>query len=102
MENPIVQALTQRLVEVAEPQKIFIVSRKTNNTGKLSSIKLALIVGEVESIGELESKIYMEVDCRIPYNLVLYRRGKWDELIEDEQSFAHRIDETGVLIYEQK
>lgn len=102
MENTIISSLTKKLIELAEPQKIYIVSRKTNNSGKLSSIKLALIVGEVESIGELESNIYMEVDCPVPYNLVLYRRGKWNELIEDEQSFAHSIDESGVLVYEQK
>lgn len=102
MNNSLIEKLVEDIKSAANPQKIILISQKTNNSGEVSSLKIALIVDNIHSTGELESKLYMDIDCEVPFSLVIYRQEKWAELADDELSFAHSISKNGVVLYEQK
>ena len=65
--------------------------------------KLVVIVPDGdESVGELECRLYMQIDSDIPYDLVLYSQSEWEQFKNDIGSFAWKIHNTGAYIYGEK
>ncbi|MDE5917774.1 MAG: hypothetical protein K2G62_06585 [Oscillospiraceae bacterium] len=99
--NPEIQGVAAKLIEkCSDIEKIYLISNKISTNGTLTSFKLSLIVkDEVESISELECRLYMEVDSDMPYDIVLYTRKEFDELKDDEGTFAWKIYNSGAVLY---
>ena len=51
---------------------------------------------------KLESEILIKTDCPIPCDVIIYRVSEWNELLDDDCTFASRIDNEGAILYEQK
>lgn len=99
-ENPDIKLVAESIVEKCSPLKIILISYKTDNYDKLTSFKLALIVNDnIESMPELECSLYMEVDCDIPFDLVFYSISEWNDLKDNEGTFAWKINNTGAVLY---
>ena len=99
-ENPLINSIAKSIAEKCSPQKIILISYKTNNDSELTSFKLALIVDDnTESMPELECSLYMEIDSDIPYDLVFYTVSEWNSLKDNEGTFAWKINNTGAVLY---
>lgn len=99
-DNPIINDIAEKIAEKCSPEKIILISYKTNNYSELTSFKLALIVSDdVESMPELECSLYMDIDSDIPFDLVFYTVSEWNSLKDSEGTFAWKIKNTGAVLY---
>jgi len=99
-ENPIILNLVEQILDLSEPKKIILFSKKFNLSEEMTSFKLCVIVSNDVDISELESKLYLELDCENPFDVLLYNISEWEHYADDISSFAGKIAKTGVVLYE--
>ncbi len=81
-------------------KKIFLISFKVDNDSELKSFKLALILdNSAGNLPELECQLYLEVDCELPFDLVIYHESEFDRLKDEIGTFAWKINNSGAEIY---
>lgn len=98
--NDIKDVVSQLTEKCGEVETIYLFSNKISTSGELISFKLSIIVSDaVESISELECRMYMEVDCDKPYDLVLYKRSEYEKLKNEIGTFAWKIENSGTVLY---
>ncbi|MGI5894741.1 MAG: hypothetical protein ACOX6P_09140 [Candidatus Merdivicinus sp.] len=98
--SPHVSCLTKEIATLCDPEKIYLFNAKRSLAGNVTSFKLC-IIADTESKAALERRIYLELDCEIPYDLVLYTPNEWGEFLQKPHSFAGEIKEKGVLLYDK-
>ena len=100
---------------LAEPEKIILYNEKQGMGGDVSSFKLCVIVGAEEpqradprdpdrrdsDPRSLEERIYMQVECPVTFDVLVYSRADWERLLSEPDSFARRIAGMGRVLYEQ-
>lgn len=100
-ENDVIKNTAQLLKKsCGEIKKIFLISYKVNNDAELTSFKLALILDDIaENLPELECRLYLEVDCELPFDLVIYKESEFERLKSEIGTFAWKIENSGAEIY---
>lgn len=96
-----IENLSQGIIALCSPSRIFLYSAKQNIKGELSSFKLCLVVDDSFDKIKLETSIYLNLECDIPFDILIYHETEFDELCEETGSFANRIWEGGELLYGQ-
>lgn len=104
MKNiPVIKEMTEDIVKICDPLKIFLVSYKTNSKGEVSRFKLCILVEDKYiSHSDLESEILLKTDCPVPCDIIVYTISEWNGCLDDDFTFAYRIENEGNVIYEQK
>ncbi|GHU57312.1 hypothetical protein FACS1894132_14900 [Clostridia bacterium] len=95
----IITAVVNEITDTVSVEKIFLISKKLDVAGQLQSFKLCVIIN-AESVSQAEEKLYMQIDCDISFDLVLYKTDEWDKLVNDIGSFAWKIFSSGSLLYD--
>lgn len=100
-DNPYIKQLVDNIAEhCGELIKIYLISNKIDTNGELTSFKLALIVSNsIESSSELECRLYLNIDCELPFDLVIYREEEFDKLKCEIGTFAWKISNSGTVLY---
>lgn len=91
---PEILEVARQIRELVEVRRLILFSRKTGMSGGLASFKLCVIprwMGREEA----EQLIYREVDCPIPFDVVTYTPGQWEQALSLPDSFASQISGTG-------
>lgn len=102
-DNELITSTAEEIVSVCSPLNIILVSNKFSTGGELVSFKLVVVVEDSEeSTAELECRLYMQIDCDIPYDIVIYKQSEWNRFKNDIGSFAWKIYNTGAYIYGEK
>lgn len=101
MKHPAVELLVDGIVAMASPSEIYMYSSKHNFKGELTSFKLCLVVSDEFDKIKLEADIYMDLECEIPFDILIYHDSEFDELYHQTGSFANKVYEGGELLYEQ-
>ena len=99
MEHPSILKICDEVVRLLKPQKIILFSVKDGTIGKPSSFKLG-VIADVANTRAAESLVYLNVDSDIPFDILVYKNDEWNTLLQDPHSFASRIAEKGISIYE--
>lgn len=95
--------MTEEIVGICSPLQIFLVSRKTDSKGELSSFKLCIVVDDkYGSRADLETEILLKTDCPVPCDIIVYAVSDWNECLDDDFTFAYRVENEGNLLYEQE
>ena len=81
------------------PDKIILFSQKKDLSGMVTSFKLC-IISPADNKEEIERSVYLDADCEIPFDLLIYTRDEWEQLIGELGSFAWKLNRTGLVIYE--
>ena len=104
MKNiPVIKDMIEEIVKICDPMQIFLVSAKKNSKGEVIRFKLCIVVGDqYESRSNLESEILLKTDCPVPCDIIVYTISDWNECLDDDFSFAYRVDDEGNVLYEQK
>ncbi len=90
------------IAELVHPVRIIIFHSKYALAGELESFKLCVIVAE-NDCSKIEQKIYLNVECDVPFDVLVYNREHWNSLMNDTYSFAYRgIMNGGVVLYESE
>ena len=101
MINNHVLELIEQIKRECNPVQIILISNKINTKDELISFKLCIIVNDVPSVAELEGELYMKLDCEIPFDLLVYNLSEWEELTAVVDTFAFKVKNAGVVLYEQ-
>ncbi len=100
--DDIIMEMAEDIKKICSPFQIFLVSQKTNSKGELTSFKLCIVVDDkYEHHTDLETEILLQTDCPVPCDVIVYTVSEWNECLDDDCTFAYRIDSEGNLIYEQ-
>lgn len=104
MKNiPVIKDMIEDIVKICDPLQIFLVSAKKNSKGEVIRFKLCVVVDDkYENHAELESEILLKTDCPVPCDILVYNVSDWNDCLDDDFSFAYRIENEGNVIYEQK
>lgn len=95
-----VRVVLQHLVDVLAPEKVILFSQKTDLQGNVSSFKLCVVV-ETEDKEQIELDVYLAIDSPVSFDVLVYTPSEWQMLSQQPNSFAHRVLETGVILYER-
>ncbi|MCC8043448.1 MAG: hypothetical protein LIO69_08110 [Oscillospiraceae bacterium] len=99
--DSIISDMAQEVVDLCHPHSIYLVSYKNNSKGVLSGFKLCVVAADDILPQVLETKLLLSTDCEIPCDFIVYNLTDWNECAEDDCSFAYRVENGGVLLYEQ-
>lgn len=99
-QEPVILKMADEILDICNPKKIIIFSKKYNMAQELTAFKLCVIVPDSIDTSELECRIYLELDCENPFNVILYNISEWERICVDNGSFANSIIRNGVVIYE--
>ncbi|MCM1327870.1 MAG: hypothetical protein NC253_00380 [Ruminococcus sp.] len=102
INNPIIRKMSEEIVKICSPLQIFLATAKTNSKGELSRFKLCVVAADGYDVHSLETEILLKTDCPVPCDIIAYNISEWNECLDDDFSFAYRIENEGNLIYEQK
>ncbi|MBQ5544357.1 MAG: hypothetical protein IIU00_01645 [Clostridia bacterium] len=99
----------ERIIKVCEgiaalvqPVRIILFHSRFHLSGELEGFKLCVIVNQTDCY-KIEQKIYLNVECDVSYDVLVYNRDLWDSLMSDPCSFASRgIQNGGVVLYESE
>jgi len=92
------KGLCDEIVRIADPVRVILFSFKQDTEGNLSSVKLCVIIKGGDS-RLVEQKLYVEIDSELPFDVLVYTRDEWDELIRDDMGFAARINSSGRVLH---
>lgn len=97
-----ITGLCERIAELVKPVRIIIFNEKHTPAGELVSFKLCVITKENDCT-KTEQKIYLSLECEVPFDVLVYNNELWNAAIEDPDTFAHRgILNGGVVLYESE
>lgn len=94
-----IRRLCDTIVRLIQPEVIILFGRKLTLSGEISSFKLCIVASG--NAGEIEGKLYLETDCPVHFDVLVYSPEDWKRLGADSGSFAHRILSGGSVLYEK-
>ncbi|NLM61382.1 MAG: nucleotidyltransferase domain-containing protein [Clostridiales bacterium] len=96
------EKVLEQLIRMVQPEKLILYGTKRDvATGTVKDIDVCL-VAETPDKSTLERELYLSIDSDVSFDIIIYRPVEWETLIEDHQSFAHRILEKGTVVYERQ
>lgn len=98
-----IQQAERDILRVCQPRRIILFAEKrTMATGKLKSFSLCVIVPDGSDCRHLRTQLHLALSADVPVNLSVYTANEWDDLLEEETSYAAWIARKGQVIYEQE
>jgi len=94
-----VEDVSEKIVEMFAPNAIYLYNQRVGSSGHTSGFKLCVILPTQEK-DRVERDIYLNIDCEVPFDVLVYTPEEWDMLQQNEASFARKIKETGLIVYE--
>lgn len=94
-----VVSVVKSIAALCKPRRIYLYNQRINSRQVTTSFKLC-IVADVEDKFAAERDIYREIDCDIPFDILIYTPEEWEELTANDNSFAHKISKSGTVVYD--
>ncbi|MGD9569249.1 MAG: nucleotidyltransferase domain-containing protein [Sedimentibacter sp.] len=97
--NYSVSKITEEIINKFIPTKIILFGSIAKGIySKNSDIDLC-IIKDTGDKRALTTNIYTEIDCDIPFDIIIYTNEEWERNINDISSFAYIINKSGVCLY---
>lgn len=93
-----VSKVVRSIIRLLSPIQIYLYNQRINSKNDTSSFKLC-VVANVPDRFAAERDVYMDVDCEVPFDLLIYTPAEWEETTAQPNSFARKILETGMVVY---
>lgn len=98
-----IQQAEQDILRVCQPRRIILFAEKrTMATGKLKAFSLCVIVPDGSDCRHLRTQLHLALSADVPVNLSVYTAEEWDDLLQEETSYAAWIARKGQVLYEQE
>lgn len=98
LEPEAVRHVVEEIAGRYRPQRIYLYNQRYSAAGATTAFKLC-VVAEFPDIAAAEREIYLEIDCEVPFDVLLYTPAEWEELCAKPSSFARKIQATGKVVY---
>ena len=95
--DSIIQEVLDQIIPIANPETVILYNCKYHPAGDLYSFKLC-IVCEIVNKRRLLSDIF-EIDCDVPFDVLLYTPAQFQQLRDDTAAFANRVSQKGKILY---
>lgn len=96
--DPKLKQLSDEIIRISDASRLILFSYKHDTDGKLNSVKLCAIIKSGDS-QKIEHKLYVEIDSELPFDILVYNQAEWNKLIQNDMSFAARINSSGRVLY---
>lgn len=91
--------IKKQIIELYSPNKLILFGSQAKGIAdKHSDIDLC-IIKNTDNKRNLLTDMYLNIDSRRPFDLILYTEEEWNECIKDKTSFANLINTKGVVLY---
>ena len=97
--NKEVDYISRQIIKKYAPEVIILFGSVAKGIFKANSDIDLCIIKNTNDKRKLLADMYVCIDCRIPFDLVLYTTDEWNKFVNDKNSFAYTINNTGVKIY---
>ena len=94
-----VNNITNQIVKKYDPKRIILFGSLAKGIFKPSSDIDLCIIKDTDDKRKLLTDMYVCIESKIPFDLVLYTSEEWCNCMNDKNSFAYIINNTGVKIY---
>lgn len=93
------QAIQEQIIHLCRPQKILLFGSQAKGTATSKSDIDLCVIASTEDKRELLTDLYCDTDSNIPIDFLLYTPEEWGQCVEDRQSFAHKLNREGIVLY---
>lgn len=91
--------IKNQIISSYTPAKIILFGSHAKGTATAKSDIDLCIVKDTENKRELLPNMYLNIESKKPFDLLLYTEAEWNECINDTSSFAYLINKKGIVIY---
>lgn len=91
--------IKEQIVESYEPKEIILFGSVAKGVFTVNSDIDLCIIKDTNDKKNLLTEMYVGIDSSVPFDLVLYTIEEWNKCMDDKNSFAYIIKNTGVKIY---
>ena len=95
---PNLMNVVDRIVELVQPDTVYLYNQRINARDVITAFKVC-IVADVADKSAAERTIYLQIDCDIPFDILLYTPEEWQSLTQSATSFAYKIQQSGTVVY---
>jgi hypothetical protein len=101
IQSPMIDGVVEQIARLTAPERIYLYNQRINSRHEVTSFKLCMVV-DVPDKFAAERDIYMDIDCDVPFDILIYTREEWEGLTANHTSFAYKVKETGTVVYNGK
>lgn len=92
-----VKEVLEQVISIAKPDFVFMYNCKYDGDGDLTSFKLCVVCDFADK-RKLLTEIF-DVDCDVPFDILLYTCQQFKELKDDAAAFVNRVCTKGKMLY---
>ncbi len=96
--NSVIKNVCFQISKLADVDKIYLFSHKTDIAGNLLRFKLVVVIADGNKTA-CEKSIYSQVECPLSFDVVVYLKNEWDNFVQKPFSFASKVNEKGCVVY---
>ena len=97
--DKIITDMVEQAVKLCSPDMIYLVSKKTNTQGEVTSFKLCVVVDDDMLPEQVETQLLLKTESTVPCDFIVYNLTDWDDCAGDDCSFAYRVENGGEQLY---
>ncbi|MBR5495853.1 MAG: hypothetical protein IKV58_00520 [Oscillospiraceae bacterium] len=96
--NSVIKNVCLQISQLADVDKIYLFSHKTDVAGELLRFKLAVVIADGNKTA-CERAIYSQIECPLSFDVVVYLKSEWDDFVQKPFSFANKVLKKGCVMY---
>lgn len=93
------QTIQEQIIRLCVPQKILLFGSQAKGTATAKSDIDLCIVASTQDKRSLLTDLYCDTESETPIDFLLYTPEEWAQSVADSQSFAHKLNREGVVLY---
>lgn len=97
--DKLITDMVGQTVKLCSPDMIYLVSKKTNTQGEVTSFKLCVVVDDDRLPEQVETQLLLKTESAVPCDFIVYNITDWDDCAGDDCSFAYRVENGGEKLY---
>lgn len=92
-------AIREQVIQLCDPQKILLFGSQVKGTATAKSDIDLCIIASTHDKRSLLTDLYCDTESDTPIDFLLYTPEEWERSVADSQSFAHKLNREGVVLY---
>ena len=92
-------AIREQVIQLCDPQKILLFGSQAKGTATAKSDIDLCIIASTNDKRSLLTDLYCDTESDTPIDFLLYTPEEWEHSVADSQSFAHKLNREGVVLY---
>ena len=92
-KNDVIGDVCRQIVDLIHPEELIVFNVKTSGD-IVTAFKVCAVCGDTDP-QNAEHAVYLNVDCDVPFDVLVYTRQQWAQQLQNPYSFAEKIHKTG-------